>query len=340
MDFSAINNRKIEHLRICLEEQSVDRNRRAFDEVFLNHRALPELDFSEVDTSIEFLGKRISLPLIISSITGGAGDEIAKINRNLAEAAEAENVALAVGSQRVYFSDPNSAPSFQLRDFAPTIPLIGNLGAVQLNYGVGADDCRKLADLLQADAFYLHLNPLQEAIQPEGDTNFSGLADKIAEIVKNFDLPILIKEVGSGISPSDAELLISAGVKYIDVAGAGGTSWSEIEAFRSADSSLGNLFADWGIPTPIALKQLNRYRDRATLIASGGIRSGIDMAKAMVLGASLCGSAIPFLAPAMESADAVRAKIQQFKREFKTAQFLLGCAYARDLIGNENLLIK
>ena len=340
MDFSAINNRKLEHLRICVEESSVDRNCRAFDEILLTHRALPELDFSAVDTSIEFLGKKISCPLIISSMTGGAGEEITQINRNLAEAAEAENIALAIGSQRVYFSDPNSAPSFQLRDFAPTIPLLGNLGAVQFNYGLNIENCKIAAKVLDADGFYLHLNPLQEAVQPEGDTNFSDLAEKIAAVVREFDLPILVKGVGAGISAADAELLISAGVKFIDVAGTGGTSWSEIEAYRSKDQSLGKLFADWGIPTPIALKQLNQYRDRATLIASGGIRSGIDMAKSLILGASLCGSAMPFLKPAMVSADSVRQKIQQFKREFKTAQFLLGCASVEDLIGNEKLLAK
>ncbi|MFC1467589.1 type 2 isopentenyl-diphosphate Delta-isomerase [Verrucomicrobiota bacterium] len=335
-----LNRRKEDHLRIVTKEEGVDRNRQAFAAVQLIHRALPELDLAEVDTSIEFLGKTISCPLIISSMTGGAGSEIERINRNLAEAAEAEGIGMAVGSQRVFFTNKESAGSFRLREFAPTIPLMGNLGAVQFNYGMDSGHCREAAKLLGADGFYLHLNPLQEAVQPEGDTNFAGLAEKIGAVVRELNVPVLVKAVGAGISPADVQLLIGAGVKYVDVAGAGGTSWSLIEAHRSGDPSLGELFADWGIPTPQALQLLNPYRRQVQLIASGGVRSGVDMAKSLVLGASLCGVAGPLLEPAMDSVDAVRIAIQRFKREFKTAMFLLGCRKVSDLVGNDSLLLK
>ncbi|MBM4151973.1 MAG: type 2 isopentenyl-diphosphate Delta-isomerase, partial [Kiritimatiellaceae bacterium] len=185
-----------------------------------------------------------------------------------------------------------------------------------------------------------NVNPLQEAVQPEGDTNFCNLQEKIAEIARGLSVPVIAKEVGAGISAVDAERLIQAGVRYIDVAGTGGTSWSRIEGARSEDPSLGELFQDWGLPTPIALRELAPYRDRVTLLASGGIRSGLDMAKSVVLGASLCGVARPFLAPAMESADAVRKVIQKLRREFLTAMFLLGADRIEKIKGNESLVVK
>jgi len=197
---------------------------------------------------------------------------------------------------------------------------------------------RAVVQVLKADALCLHLNPLQEAVQPEGDTNFSNLRKKIGEIVQGLEVPVIVKEVGAGISAADAKLLIEAGVKYIDVAGTGGTSWSRIEGERSDDPSLGELFQDWGIPTPEALKQLAPLN--VTLIASGGIRSGLDMAKAVVLGASLCGLARPFLNPAMESVDEVRKVIQRLKREFVTAMFLLGADRVEKIKGREELIIK
>jgi isopentenyl-diphosphate delta-isomerase len=197
---------------------------------------------------------------------------------------------------------------------------------------------RAVVQVLKADALILHLNPLQEAVQPGGDTNFFNLREKITEIVQGLEVPVIVKEVGAGISVADAALLIKAGVKYIDVAGSGGTSWSRVEGERSADPSLGELFQDWGIPTPLALKQLAPLN--VTLIASGGIRSGLDMAKAIVLGASLCGVARPFLNPAMESAEAVRKVIQRMKREFVTAMFLLGADRIEKIQGREELVVK
>lgn len=334
-----LNQRKLDHINIVSDDKAIDRRQCYFDRINLTHRALPEIRFSDVDPSIKFLNKDLSFPLLISSMTGGADEELVKINRNLAIAAEAEGVALAVGSQRVFLSDEIARESFELRQHAPSTVLLGNLGAVQLNYDVGFADCEAAVQVLDADGLYLHLNPLQEAVQPEGDTDFSGLRDKIAVIVQSMKKPILVKEVGAGISPKDVEHLLAAGVKYIDVAGTGGTSWSMVESQRSDDPGLGELFSDWGIPTPLALRLMKPYRNDVELIASGGIRNGIDMAKSMILGASLCGLARPFLNPARESADAVREAIRRLKREFTTAMFLLGARDMNDIKNNEELIL-
>ncbi|HEY5654123.1 MAG TPA: type 2 isopentenyl-diphosphate Delta-isomerase [Pontiella sp.] len=335
-----INQRKLDHINIVSDGGEIDRRRFYFDDIHLTHRALPELNLTEVDPSSSFLGKNLSFPLIISSMTGGVDSELVKINQNLAIAAEAEGVALAVGSQRVFLSDEAARESFALRSLAPTTVLLGNLGAVQLNYNVGFADCEAVVEVLDADGLYLHLNPLQEAVQPEGDTNFSGLRNKISDVVKVLKKPIIIKEVGAGVSPKDVEHLLSAGIKHIDVAGAGGTSWSMIESKRCDNPELGELFSDWGIPTPVALRLMKPYRHEVELIASGGLRNGVDMAKSMVLGASLCGLARPFLNPARESADAVRAVIRRLKREFTTAMFLLGAAKIADIKGREELILN
>ena len=334
-----INQRKIDHINIVSDVDAVDRRQFYFDRIHLTHRALPEINLAEVDPSTRFLNKKLSFPLLISSMTGGADEELVKINRNLAIAAEAEGVALAVGSQRVLLSDASAAASFELREYAPSTVLIGNLGAVQLNYGLGFPDFESVVQMLQADGLYLHLNPLQEAVQPEGDTNFSRLKHEIGTIVKSLNKPVLVKEVGAGISPADVELLLAAGVKHIDVAGSGGTSWSLVESRRSNEPELGKLFKDWGIPTPLALKLLKPYQKDMQLIASGGVRNGIDMAKSIILGASMCGLARPFLNPARESADAVRAEIRRLKREFTTAMFLLGAGTLDAIKGREDLIL-
>ena len=206
---------------------------------------------------------------------------------------------------------------------------------------VSTADCARLVDETGLDALCLHLNPLQEAVQPEGETNFGGLADRIAEVVRVLDVPVVIKEVGAGIGPEDAERLVSAGVRFIDVAGAGGTSWSRIEYHRDrAGCSPGELFQDWGLPTPTALRLLRPYTDRVNLIASGGIRSGIDMAKAMVLGASLCGIARPFLEHATASPERVIGFIEGLQRQFRTAMFLLGQKKVSNLVDNQTLLLE
>ncbi|HOW98284.1 MAG TPA: type 2 isopentenyl-diphosphate Delta-isomerase [Kiritimatiellia bacterium] len=336
-----INERKLAHLRIIESDPDSDRRRHYFDAIRLKHRALPELNLAEVDPSIEFMGRRLSFPLLISSMTGGDHEILRRINRNLAIAAEKAGVAMGVGSQRVLFSNPAARASFEIRPHAPTTLLLANLGAVQLNRGFGIEECREALAVSGADALCLHLNPLQEAVQPRGDTDFAGLAEKIGGIVRALGRPVVVKEVGAGISREDAELLLRAGVRYVDVAGAGGTSWSRVEHHslaESEDDPLGLVFQDWGIPTPDALRALNPCRDRLTLIASGGLRNGIDLVKALALGASLCGMAAPFLRPAMESAEAVGMLLARLKREFTTALFLLGIRRAADLVGNESVL--
>lgn len=334
------NRRKIEHIDILSRDPETDRASAGFDRIRLKHRALPELDLDEVDPSVTFLGKKLSFPLLISSMTGGDHDLIRTVNRNLATAAEHCGVAMAVGSQRVMFTHPEARDSFALREVAPTALLFGNLGAVQLNKGFGAAECREAVEVLGADGLYLHLNPLQEAVQPEGDTFFRGVADRIGEMVRQLDTPVLVKEIGSGISPVDAMLLVSRGVRFLDVAGSGGTSWSRIEAHRGSSDELGMLFQDWGIPTPLALQELQPFTEQGvTLIASGGIRTALDLVKSVVLGASLAGMAKPFLAPAMESADAVVREIESLRRAFMTAMFLLGVPTLRELRGNLDLLL-
>jgi isopentenyl-diphosphate delta-isomerase len=334
------NVRKIEHLDIVGRDREVDRRGGHFDRVHLTHRALPEIDLADVDPATTFLGKRLSFPLLISCMTGGDHDVIRTINRNLAIAAQASGVAMGVGSQRVMFTTPAARASFALREHAPDAVLLGNLGAVQLNLGMGLRECREAVDVLRADALCLHLNPLQEAVQPEGDTRFGGLAHRIGEVARALGVPVIVKEVGAGLSPADAALVAEAGVRYVDVAGSGGTSWSRIEHHRQPADGLGLAFQDWGVPTPIALRRLRPLRDRLVLIASGGIRNGIDMVKSMVLGASLCGLAAPFLAPARESADAVIGVIQRLRREFVTAMFLLGVRDVAALVGNDALLLE
>lgn len=337
------NDRKVQHISIINNDRDTDRRKFYFDEIHLTHRALPEISLAEVDPSTSFLGKKLSFPLLISCMTGGSHQTVKKINRRLAEAAEAEQVAMGVGSQRVMFSSPGARSSFALRKVAPNAVLLGNLGAVQLNEGFGINEARDAVDILEADALVFHLNPLQEAVQPEGDTNFTGLARKIGQVVKALPCPVIVKEVGAGISATDAERLLAHGVKIIDVAGTGGTSWSRIEHHRQygkKDDNLGMQFQDWGIPTPLALMKLKPFRNKVTLIASGGIRSGIDMAKSIILGASLCGIASPFLGPAMKSTADVRKVIQRLRREFVTTMFLLGARRISDLSGREEMIIS
>ena len=339
----ATNRRKVEHIEIIAGDPGADRRKFYFDEIRLRHRALPEIDFDAVDTSTTFMGQRLSCPLLISSMTGGDHALVRRINRNLAAAAEQCGVAMGVGSQRVMFTNPKARGSFALREIAPSALLFANLGAVQLNEGFGLDEARAAVAALDADALYLHLNPLQEAVQPEGDTRFGGLAAKIEAVARGLCKPVILKEVGAGLSREDVEWMLPRGITYFDVAGAGGTSWSRIEHHRqtgSARNELGLLFQDWGIPTPRALWDLRDLRPGATLIASGGLRSGLDMAKALALGASLCGLAAPFLEPARHSTEAVVAVIRRLQRELQTAMFLLGVGRIEELIGKTDVLLN
>jgi isopentenyl-diphosphate delta-isomerase len=313
--------RKLEHIRLALEDR-MQLGRSYFDDYRFEHAALPEIDLAEIDTTVEFLGRPLAAPLLISSMTGGT-ETAALINRNLAAAAERTHVAVGVGSQRKALEDPGKADSFRVREVAPNAVLLANLGAVQLNYGMGVRECREAVDMVGADALILHLNPLQEAIQPEGQCDFSGLMPKIGQVVRELGTPVVVKEIGCGISEATARALAGQGVRVVDTAGVGGTSWARIEAQRAGDLAIGELFAGWGIPTPESIRQVRRV-EGLTVIGSGGVRNGLDVAKAIALGADLAGMAYPFLAPATESPEKVAEKVWRTVRELKICMFCLG----------------
>ncbi len=313
--------RKLEHIQLALERR-MQHESRFFDRYAFVHEALPDADLAEVDTAVAFLGKPLAAPLLVSCMTGGT-DSASAINRNLAIAAERAGIALGVGSQRKALEDAATAATFAVRDLAPTVPLLANLGAVQLNYGFGIEECRRAVEMISADALVLHLNPLQEAIQPEGQCNFRGLVPKIARLVAELEVPVVVKEIGCGISGATARRLFDAGVTIIDSAGLGGTSWARIEAARASDLPLGELFADWGVPSPDSIRQLAAI-DGLTVIGSGGVRSGLDVAKAIRFGADLVGLAQPFLAAAMESPERVYESIQRTIQELRITMFCTG----------------
>jgi isopentenyl-diphosphate Delta-isomerase len=321
--------RKQDHLRICIEK-SVEVGDAGFDSLRLAHRACPELDLKELDTSQSVLGKRLAFPLIFEAITGGA-QEAEKINKSLARVAQEFGLGMGVGSQRAAIENGALAGTYAVRDVAPDILLIGNLGAVQLNYGYGADECRKAVDMIGADALALHLNPLQEAIQPEGNTDFRGLIGKINKVAGELDVPVVVKEVGCGIDPATAKRLK---VAAFDVGGWGGTSWSMVESFRNDGimGDVGRTFANWGIPTADCLVSLSKLG--TPLIASGGIRSGLDAAKAVALGADAVGVALPALKAYHDGGEnAVREYVLRFMAEFRTAMYLSGSKKVRQLRG-------
>ncbi|MGH7832693.1 MAG: type 2 isopentenyl-diphosphate Delta-isomerase [Candidatus Binatia bacterium] len=323
---TATQRRKKEHLELCLDTPSVSSPfPTGFDNYSFIHNALPEIDLDEVDLATAFLGKPVKAPILISSMTGGF-DLAAKVNRNLALAAQRLGLAMGVGSQRVALESPNAAPSFKIREIAPDVVLLANLGAVQLNYGYTIDHCRRAVEMIRADALILHLNPLQEAAQPEGNRNFKDLAKKIAEVCRRLEVPVVVKEVGGGISGEVALRLKRAGVKAIDVAGAGGTSWYAVEARRAAKKGQAPdfTFSNWGIPTDEALRMARGAVPDLEIVASGGIRNGLDIAKAIALGADLCAIAQPLLAPALESADQVIKSLLGIIRELKIAMFCVG----------------
>jgi isopentenyl-diphosphate delta-isomerase len=323
--------RKADHIRINLEEDTqFPRLTTGLEDYRFTHQALPELDLDKIDLSANIFGKRLDAPLLISSMTGGT-QEAAQINRRLAEAAQASSIAMGVGSQRAAIEDPSLAATFQIRDVAPDILLFANLGAVQLNYGYGPDECQRAVDMLEADALILHLNPLQEAVQPEGDTNWAGLLGKIETVCKALSVPVIGKEVGWGISEKVARQLVEAGVGGLDVAGSGGTSWSEVEYHRAPTAfhaQVARSFADWGLPTAESVQQARRTAPDVLLIASGGLRDGIDVAKCIALGADLAGLAGPFLHAAAESVEAVHEAIEILTAQLRTSMF---CVSASDL---------
>jgi isopentenyl-diphosphate delta-isomerase len=324
-----IQSRKLDHIRINLEEQvQFPRLRTGLDEVRFIHQALPELDLDRVDTRVRFLGKDLQAPLLISSMTGGTAEAYA-INLNLARAAQALGVAMGLGSQRAAIEDPSLVETFRVRHVAPDILLFANLGAIQLKYGYGLSECERAVEMVEADALILHLNPLQEAVQPEGDRNWSGLVDNIETVCRSLSVPIIVKEVGWGLSADAVRQLLGAGVSALDVAGAGGTSWSEVEYHRApteAHARVAAAFADWGLSTLESLLITRREAPRMPVIASGGIRTGIDVAKVLALGASLAGMAGPFLKAAVQSSETVEALITEVATVLRVAMFAAGAA--------------
>ncbi|MGQ9870653.1 type 2 isopentenyl-diphosphate Delta-isomerase [Leptodesmis sp.] len=335
MDLSAeTQTRKADHLRICLEEDVQFRQTTSGLERYrFVHCCLPELDLRDVDLTTHFLGKTLSSPLLISSMTGGT-EQAEMINFRLAAIAQEYGLAMGVGSQRVAIEKPEVAKTFAIRSVAPDALLFANLGAVQLNYQYGIEQCRKVVDLLEADALVLHLNPMQECVQTKGDTNFRGLLEKIGRLCEKLPVPVIAKEVGNGISGIMAEKLIQIGVSAIDVAGAGGTSWAKVESERARDERqrrLGATFADWGLPTAECITSIRAIAPTIPLIASGGLRNGLDAAKAIALGANLAGMAMPFLQAARESEAALHNLVEILLAELAITLFCTGNATILDL---------
>ncbi|HTP25629.1 MAG TPA: type 2 isopentenyl-diphosphate Delta-isomerase [Anaeromyxobacteraceae bacterium] len=328
--------RKDSHLALALEERvefpSDDAS--GFGALRFDHDALPEIDRSEVRTEIELLGKRLATPIIIGAMTGGT-PRAGEVNRRLAQAAERCGVGFALGSQRKMLLGPSTRASYAVRDAAPGLPLLfGNLGAVQLNYGVGTAQVRHLIEEVGCDAFNFHLNPLQEAIQPEGDTRFAGLVPKLRAIVPEMGVPVLLKEVGAGVSETTALKIRDIPVAGVETSGVGGTSWSKIESLRTADPiqrSTGELFARWGVPTADSVAICRRILPDRVVIASGGIRNGIEVAKALALGADAVALALPLLRAGERSVDAVVDVLARITEELRTALFLTGCRAVGEL---------
>ncbi|MEO1671843.1 MAG: type 2 isopentenyl-diphosphate Delta-isomerase [Cyanobacteria bacterium J06631_2] len=332
--------RKADHLRICLEDDvQCNQISTGLDRYRFTHACLPELNLADIDLQTQFLDKTLNAPLLISSMTGGT-EQAKIINSRLAVAAQRHGLAMGVGSQRIAVENPQVAHTFAMRSLAPDAMLFANLGAVQLNYTYGLEQCLRVVDILQADALILHLNPLQECIQPSGDTNFKGLLQKIEQLCKQINVPVIAKEVGNGISATMATKLIEVGVDAIDVAGAGGTSWAKVESERAENNlqrRLGRTFADWGIATADCIVQIRDQYNDLPLIASGGLRNGLDAAKAIALGADLAGLAFPFLQAADESEAALDELIELLIAELKTVLFCTGNANIAELKRSQSL---
>lgn len=323
------SSRKLDHLRICLEEK-IESGRTGFDDIRLVHQAIPSSDMDTLDLSTDFLGHHVGSPLFISAMTGGH-PETKEVNRILAQAAQKYQLGIGVGSQRAAIENPSLADTFSIvRETAPDAFVVGNLGIVQLKeHGIAWAETA--VEMIEADALAIHLNFLQEAIQPEGDHNATGCLDALSEVCSGLSVPVIVKETGCGISEETARLCFHAGVSCVDVGGYGGSSWAAIESFRAMNgeaggdrrlSDLGLLFREWGIPTAVSVSEV--VRSGGPVIASGGIRTGIDIAKALALGAQLGGMALPLLKPACNGINALSEKIEMVEQELRIALFLTG----------------
>jgi isopentenyl-diphosphate Delta-isomerase len=322
-----ISRRKLDHIELSLSNDVSMTKPTGFDRLFFMHQALPEIALEDVSLETSFLGHSVSAPIFISSMTGGParGEEI---NRHLGEAAQALKLPMGVGSQRIIFENRDALHSFEAaRKAGPDVSLFANLGAVQFNYGFGVKQVYEAVSSIGANGIFLHLNPLQEVIQPGGNTNFRGLLRQIGEVARNVDFPVLVKEIGCGISPEVATSLAAEGVSAIDVSGAGGTSWAKIESHRASNyqqRTLGEVFGNWGIPTLESLVLCRKALPEFPLIASGGMRTGLDVAKAIALGADMVSFAMPLLEPATKSGEDVISALEQIMAELRVAMFLIG----------------
>ncbi len=339
-DHPTTQRRKAEHLRITMDEDVTSGLTNGFERYRFVHQALPDCDLDAIDTRQPFLNKMLRLPLLVSSMTGGT-DEATAINHHLAEAAQTAGIALGVGSQRSAMEQSALAATFRVRDAAPDILLFANIGAVQLNRGYGVDHCRRAVEMIGADALILHLNALQEALQPEGDHQWHGLLNRIETVCRAVGVPVVAKEVGWGIAPESARQLAEAGIAAIDVAGAGGTSWSQVEMHRVRNPMAARVaahFVDWGIPTAECVAAVVAALPVMPLIASGGLRTGVEVAKAIALGAHVCGLALPFLKAAAVSTEAVLATIEELATTLRIAMFVTGTPDLATLRGTPRLI--
>jgi isopentenyl-diphosphate delta-isomerase len=318
--------RKRDHIRINLQEDVAHLTTTGLEQYRFIHQALPELNLADIDLSVSFLDHPLRAPLLISSMTGGTA-EAKRINVRLAEVAQAAGIAMGLGSLRAALEAPHLATTYRVRPWAPDILLLANLGAVQLNYGYDASHCLRAVELVEADGLILHLNPLQEALQPAGDTRWAGLLTKIEAVCRALPVPVVAKEVGWGISGETARQLADAGVAAIDVGGAGGTSWSQVEMYRASDEisrRVAAIFRDWGLSTVESTLAVHRAVPDLPVIASGGLRHGLDVAKIIALGASLAGLARPFLQAAATSTEAVTDLVEELTRTLRITMFSVG----------------
>jgi len=325
-----IEERKDDHIRICLEEDvKAKKITPGFEEVFLIHRALPEISRDNISLTTEFLKHKFSAPIIIEGITGGTGKAF-EINATIAQAVEELGIGMGVGSQRAALENPKLERTYLIaRKKAPNAFLVANIGGPQIIKEYDLERAKKAVEMIEADALAIHLNALQEAVQPEGETDYAGLLERLKEIASGLDVPVIVKETGAGISAEDAKKLKSAGVACIDVAGAGGTSWAAVEYHRArqrgdlSGQEVGRDLWDWGVPTVVSLVEVLQSAD-LQVIASGGVRSGSDIAKALALGADLAGFALPILSPALRSSEEVKSKLHLMMRQLRTVMFLVG----------------
>lgn len=337
-----IHKRKSDHIHIVLTREVTGRGiTTGMERYRFRHEALPEIDFSRVSLSTSFLGRPLKAPFLISSMTGGT-EQAGRINAALAEAAQERGWAMGLGSVRMALEHPETAATFQVRSVAPDIPILANLGAVQLNYGYGVDHCLRAVELTGADGLVLHLNTMQEVFQPEGNTRFGNLLRKIEEVCRSLEIPVGVKEVGFGIHGRLARRLFDVGVQFVDVAGAGGTSWIQVEKYRIKDAlraKAAEAFSDWGLPTADCVRDVRRHAPEICLIASGGLKTGVDAAKSIALGADLAGFARSLLSAAATcETEAIVEQMKRIELECKIAMFGAGIATVGELKGTDRLL--